>query len=103
MRWVEHVACMGENRKVYEVLMRIPKGKRPLRGPRRTWEDRIRIDLGETGWRSVEWIHLAQDKDQWQALVNMVMNLRVLVTQLVSAINCAHYSTFCMSQVFLNY
>jgi hypothetical protein len=54
-----------------------PEGKRPLRRPRCRWEDEIRMDLREIGWESVEWIQLAQDRDQCQALVNMVMNLWV--------------------------
>jgi hypothetical protein len=52
--------------------------KRPLGRPRRRWEDEIRIDLGYIGWRCVERIQLAQDRDRWQALVNTVMNHRVL-------------------------
>jgi hypothetical protein len=47
MRWAGHVACMGEHRKVYRVLVRKPKGRRPLGRPRRRWEDGIRIDLRE--------------------------------------------------------
>jgi hypothetical protein len=60
---------------VYKVLMRNPDGKRPLRRPRRRWEDSNRMDLGAGG---VECIQLAQDRDRWRALVNSVMNLRVL-------------------------
>jgi hypothetical protein len=51
-------------------------GKRPLRRPRCRWED-ISVDIKEMGWEGVDWIHLAQDRDQWQAVVNTVMNLRV--------------------------
>jgi hypothetical protein len=70
---------MGEGRKVYKVLVRKPKEKRPLGRPRRRWEDGIRMDLREVGWGGwVEWIHLLQDCDQWRALVNAVMNLWVL-------------------------
>jgi hypothetical protein len=54
-----------------------PKGKRPLGRPRCRWEDNFRMDLRETGWGGMDWIDLAQDRDQWRALVNMVMNLRV--------------------------
>jgi hypothetical protein len=54
-----------------------PERKRPLERPRRRWEDGIKMDLRETGWGDVEWIHLAQDRDRW-ALVNAVMNLQVL-------------------------
>jgi hypothetical protein len=53
-----------------------PEGRRPLGRPRRKWEDNIRMDLREIGWGSMDWIDLAQDSDQWRALVNTVMNLR---------------------------
>jgi hypothetical protein len=69
---------MGEDRKVYKVLVGKPEGKRPLGRPRCRWEYGIRMDLREIGWGSVDWIQLAQDRDWWQALVNTVMNLRVL-------------------------
>jgi hypothetical protein len=52
--------------------------RRPLGRPRRRWEDGIRMDLTEIGWRSVEWIQLAQDRNRWRALVNTAMNLRAL-------------------------
>jgi hypothetical protein len=55
-----------------------PEGKRPLGIPSRRWEDGIRMDLRETGWGSVSWIHSTQDRDRWRALVNTVMNLQVL-------------------------
>jgi hypothetical protein len=54
-----------------------PEGKRPLGRPRRGWEDSIKIDLREMGWDDMDGIDLAQDRDQWRALVNTVMNLRV--------------------------
>jgi hypothetical protein len=63
---------------VYRVLMGKPEGKIPLGRPRRRWEDRIRMDLREIGWGSVDWIQLSQDRDRWRDLVNTVMNLRVL-------------------------
>jgi hypothetical protein len=78
MRWVGHVACMGEEREVYRVLVGKPEGKRPFERPRHRWEGGLRMYLRETGWGSVEWIQLAQDRDRWQALVNTVMNLHVL-------------------------
>jgi hypothetical protein len=53
------------------------EGKRPLGRPRRRLVDNIKIDLGEIGWDGRDWIELAQDRDQWRALVNTVMNLRV--------------------------
>jgi hypothetical protein len=67
----------GENRNAYRTLVGKPDGKRPLGRPRRRWEDNIRIDLRETGWGGMDWIDLAQDRDQWRALVNTVINLRV--------------------------
>jgi hypothetical protein len=63
---------------MYRVLMGKSEGKIKLKRPRRIWEDGIKIDLTETGWGDVEWIHLAQDRDRWRALVNAVMNLRAL-------------------------
>jgi hypothetical protein len=69
---------MGEERKVYKVLAGKPEGKRPLGRPRRRWEDGIRMDLRKIGWGNVEWTQLAQDRDRWRAVVNGVMNLRVL-------------------------
>jgi hypothetical protein len=72
---------MGEERYVYRVLMGKPEGKRPLGRPRRRWEDGIRMDLRAIGWGSVDWIQLAQDRDRWRAVVNTVMNLRVLVSR----------------------
>jgi hypothetical protein len=59
MRWAGHVARMGEERKVYKVLVGNPEGKRPLVRPRRRWEDGIRMDLRETGLGDVDWIRLA--------------------------------------------
>jgi hypothetical protein len=61
----------------YMILVGKPGGKRPLGRPRRRWEDNVRMDLREIGWGGVDWIDLAQDRDQWRALVNTVMNLRV--------------------------
>jgi hypothetical protein len=69
---------MGEERKVYKVLVGKPEGKRPLGRPRRRWEDEIRMDLRETGLGCVDWIRLSQDRDRWRAVVSAVMNLRVL-------------------------
>jgi hypothetical protein len=57
--------------------VRKPEGKRPLGRPRRRWEDSIKTDLREIGWGGMDWIDLAQYRDQWRALVNTVMNLRV--------------------------
>jgi hypothetical protein len=51
--------------------------KRPLGRPRRRWEDNNRMGVREIGWEVVDWIHLAQEREQWRALVNTVMKLRV--------------------------
>jgi len=67
---------MGRIRNAYKILVRKCEGKRPL-GNRSRCEDNIRMHLKEMGWEGVEWMHLARDKDQWWALVNMVMCVRV--------------------------
>jgi hypothetical protein len=59
------------------MLVGKPEGKRPLRRPRRRWVDNIKMDLREIGWDRMDWIDLAQDRDQRRALVNTVMNLWV--------------------------
>jgi hypothetical protein len=69
---------MGEERKVYKVLVGKAKGKRPLGRPRRRWEDGIRMDLREIGLGDVDWLRLAQDWDRWRAVVSAVTELRVL-------------------------
>jgi hypothetical protein len=68
---------MGKKRNAYRILERKPEGKRPLGRSRGRWEDNIKMDLREIGRGGMDWIHLAQDRDQWRALVNMVMNLQV--------------------------
>jgi hypothetical protein len=72
------VARVGDDRKVYKVLVGKPEGKRPLERPRCRWEDGIRMDLREIGLRCVDWSRLSQDRDRWRAVVSAVMNLRVL-------------------------
>jgi hypothetical protein len=67
---------MVEKRNAYNILVRKPEGKRPLGRSRRRWVNNIKIDLREIGWDGMDWIDLAQDRDQWRALVNTVMNLR---------------------------
>jgi hypothetical protein len=62
----------------YRILVGKPEGKRPLGRPRRRWVDNIKMDLGEIGWDGRDWIKLAQDRDQWRALVNTAIKLRVL-------------------------
>jgi hypothetical protein len=77
MRWVGHVARIGEKRNAYRILVGKPEGKRRLGRPRRRWVDNIKIGLREIGWDGMDWIDLAQDRDHWRALVNTVMNFRV--------------------------
>ena len=68
---------MGEGRVVYRVLVGKPEGRRPLGRPRRRWEDNIKMVLQEVGCGCMDWIELAEDRDGWRALVNLVMSLRV--------------------------
>jgi len=56
-----------------------PEEKRPLGRSRSRWEDNIKMDLQEVGYGGIDWIDLAEDRDRWLALVNAVMNLRVLL------------------------
>jgi hypothetical protein len=60
----------------YRIMLGNPEGKRPLGRPRCRWVDNIKMDVRETGWDGMDWIDLAQDREQWRALVNTVMNLR---------------------------
>jgi hypothetical protein len=68
---------MGEKRNAYRLLVGKPERKRPLGRPRRKLLDNIKMDLLEKGWGGVDWIGLAQDKDKWRTVVNVVMNLQV--------------------------
>jgi hypothetical protein len=76
-RWAGHVARMGEKRNAYRILVGKPEGERPLGRPRRMCVDNIKMDLREIGWDRVDWIDMAQDRDQWRALVNTVLNVGV--------------------------
>jgi hypothetical protein len=73
VRWAGHIARMGRR----GILVVKAEGKRPLGRPRRRWVDNIKMDLREIGRDGVDWIDLVQDRDQWRALVNTAMNLRV--------------------------
>jgi hypothetical protein len=66
-------------KKVYKVLVGKPEGKRPLGRPGSRWECGVKVHRREMGWEGVGWVHLAQDRDRWRAVMNAVMNLWVLV------------------------
>jgi hypothetical protein len=63
MRWAGHVACMGERRSAYRILVGLAEGKRPLGRSRHRWEDNIKMDIREIGWGGIDWVDLAQDVD----------------------------------------
>jgi hypothetical protein len=77
MRWTGHVARMWEKRNAYRILVGNSEARRPLGRPRRRWMDNITMDLREIGLDGMDWTDLAQDREQWRALVNTVKNLRV--------------------------
>ena len=77
LRWVEQVACMEQSRNAYRVLVGKPEGKRLLGRPRSSWEDNIKMYLGEVGCDPGDCIDLDEDRNQWRAYVRAVMNLRV--------------------------
>jgi len=72
-----HVEHIGDSRSIFRVLVGKPEGKRPLGKPRRRWEDNKKMDFQEVGYSGMDWIELAQDRERWRALVNVIMNLRV--------------------------
>jgi hypothetical protein len=72
MRWTGHVARRGETMNAYRILVGKPEGKRPLGTLSCRWVDNIKMDLRQIEWDGVDWIELAQYRDQWRALVNTV-------------------------------
>jgi len=80
MRWSEHVARIGERRGVYRILVGKPEGKRS----RRRWDENMKKDLQDVGCGGMEWIELAQDRERWRALLNVVMSIRVLQMREIS-------------------
>jgi hypothetical protein len=77
MRWAGHVERLGEKRNAYRILVGKTDRKRPLGRRKRRWVNNIKMDLRERGWAGMDWIYLAQDRDQWRALVDTVMNHHV--------------------------
>jgi hypothetical protein len=77
MSWAGHLARIVEGRGVHRVLVGKPEAKRPLRRPRRRWEDNIKKDLQEVGGGRGDWMELAQDRDGLRALVSTVKNFPV--------------------------
>jgi hypothetical protein len=75
MSWAGHVARKGEDRGVHRLLVGKPEGNRPLRRPRRRWENNIKMDLQEVGGGRGDWMELAQDRDRWRALVGTLLGL----------------------------
>jgi hypothetical protein len=67
----------GERGNANKILVENPEGKRPLGRPRRMWVDNMKMDLRDIEWEVMDWIDLAQDRDQWRTLASTVMNLRV--------------------------
>jgi ribosome biogenesis protein Tsr3 len=76
MRWAGHVGRIGETRNAYRILVIKPEEKRPLGRQERSLVDNIKMSLIEIGWRVMNWIYLAQNRDHWRVLLNTVMNLR---------------------------
>jgi hypothetical protein len=76
MRWTGYVESMGEKRNAHRISVVNPDGRAPLERPRSRWQNNIKMNLREIGRCDMDWTDLAQDKDQWRALVNMVMNLQ---------------------------
>jgi hypothetical protein len=66
---------MGEKRNAYRILVGMPEGKSPLGRARRRWVDNIIMHLREIGWDGMDWTDLGQDRDQWRALINTLINL----------------------------
>jgi len=77
LRWADHVARMGEKRRLYSILVGKPEGKRSLGRLRRRWEDNIRRHLREVGVCDENWLDLAQGRSRWRTFITAAMNLRV--------------------------
>jgi hypothetical protein len=91
VRWAGHAVRMGESRVVYKVLVGTPEGKNPLGRPWHKWEDNIKMDLQEVGCEVMDWIDVAQDRDEWQALVNvkLIYSVKTQHILLMNTVNLA--------------
>jgi hypothetical protein len=77
MRWAGHAARIWENRNACRILVGKLEGKRPLGRLKGRWDDNTKMNLRKIGWSGMDWMDLAQDRDQWRAVMNTVTNLRV--------------------------
>jgi hypothetical protein len=77
MKWAGHVASMVEMKNSYKISVGKRGSKRSLEIPKRRWGDNIKMDLIQVRCEDENWIHMAQNRDQWQALLNTVMNFHV--------------------------
>jgi hypothetical protein len=77
MRWAGHLTRMGEKRNEYRILVGNSERKIPLGRPRRRWVDNIKMDLKDIEWSDMDCIDLAEDRKQWRALVDTLMDFRV--------------------------
>jgi hypothetical protein len=80
IRWEVHVACTGDRRNVYILLIGRLEGMKPLGRSWHRWEDNSRMDLQEVGWGGTDCMNQVQDSDRWLALVNVVMNMQISPT-----------------------
>jgi hypothetical protein len=77
MRFARHVARMGGMKNACKMLVLKSEAMRPLRRPGRRRKDNISSDIREIGWVVLDWIHLAQDRSRWRAVLNAIMNFRI--------------------------
>jgi hypothetical protein len=77
MRWAGYAARIRAKKNTYRILVGKPEGKRPIEKPKRWWVGNIKMNVREIGWDGIDWIVLAEDRDQWKVLVRTVIKLRV--------------------------
>jgi hypothetical protein len=81
-----------EKRNIYKILVGKPEGTKPLGRPRRRWEDNIRMDLKEIGWQDLEWLHLAQDRDQLRAPATGLLLPLMYITKITKASSLQYHA-----------